>query len=101
MGLSSSRLKAHELGLALPITVLEALTAHLGQTMQHWIEVDALSINPAAQQHAAFAALPDDVRVFVTDPAALPYLRTALQLHALPAEDVQRVAEALLSLSRG
>jgi transcriptional regulator with XRE-family HTH domain len=97
VGITSSRLKAHELGAAIPITVLEALTAHLGLTMQHWFEADALFINPAAQQHAAFAALPNDVRAFVTDAQALPHLHQAMRLYALPNTDVQRVAEALLA----
>jgi transcriptional regulator with XRE-family HTH domain len=98
--ITSSRLKSYELGEAIPITVLEALTAHFELTMQHWFEVDALHINPAQQQQTAFAALPSDVRAFVTDADALPHLRMAMQLHALPDDDVRRVAEALLLLGR-
>ncbi len=100
VGISSGKLKSYELGTAIPITVLEALTAHFGLTMQHWFEVDALHINPAQQQQTAFAALPSDVRAFVTDADVLPHLRIAMQLHALPDDDVRRVAEALLLSGR-
>jgi transcriptional regulator with XRE-family HTH domain len=100
VGISSGMLKSYELGTAIPITVLEALTAHFGLTMQHWFEADAFHINPAQQQQTAFAALPSDVRAFVTNADALSHLRMAMQLHALPANEVQRVAEALLLLNK-
>ena len=96
VGMTSSRLKSHELGAPIPITLLETLTAHFGLTMQHWFEADALPIHLAAQQQTAFAALPEDVRVFVTHADTLPHLRMAMQLHALPNDELQRVAEALL-----
>ena len=95
VGMTSSRLKAYELGAAIPITLLETITAHLGLTMQHWFESDKPPINTAQQQQTSFAALPDDVRTFVTSPDALPHLRMAMQLHALPNDHLRIVAEAL------
>jgi transcriptional regulator with XRE-family HTH domain len=98
VGISANKLKSHELGAPMPVTVLEMLTVHLGLTMQHWLDADADLITKAQQQQAAFAALPSDVRDFVTDATALPYVQTAMRLRALPSDEVKRLAQALLGI---
>ncbi len=102
-GLPPARLSAYELGeRPIPITELELLMGCLGLT---WSDLLDIGIGPLGeaqlyhQQHAQFDALPSDVRAFVADPQSLPYLRVAMRLRDLPAEQARAAGQALIDLS--
>lgn len=102
-GVSPSRLSVYELGeRPIPITELESLMAHYELT---WADLLDVGIGPLGeaqlyhQQHAQFDALPSDVREFVADPQALPYLRAAMRLRDFPPEQARAAGQALIDLS--
>jgi len=103
VGLPPSRLSAYEMGeRPIPITELEGLMAHLGLSWDNLLDVGIGPLGEAQlyhQQHAQFDALPSDVRAFVADPQALPYLRAAMRLRDLPAEQARAAGQALIELS--
>ena len=51
------------------------------------------------QQHAQFDSLPPEVRSFVADPRALPYLRAAMRLRKVARDDLRDAGQALIDLS--
>jgi transcriptional regulator with XRE-family HTH domain len=103
--ISIAKLKAYELGsVAVPITMLESLCAVLGTEVEWLLDSASGPIRAAQMQRdeqARFAALPNEVRAFVTDANAGAYLRMAMQMRDLPAGELRKVAEVLLQLSGG
>jgi transcriptional regulator with XRE-family HTH domain len=102
-GMSTAMLNAYELGKRpIPITRLEQLVACLNIPLESLLDI---GIGPVGQaqlrykQHVYLDDLPDDVRAFVTDPKTLPYLRLAMRLSLLPAEELHSAGQALLQLS--
>jgi transcriptional regulator with XRE-family HTH domain len=103
LGIASGRLNSYELGrLPIPITLLEKALVHFGMTLDQILDLGIGPIGEAQQrlaQHARFDGLPEDVRAFVTSPAALPYLQFAMHLSKLSLEDLAGMAKALQQLS--
>lgn len=102
-GITSGKLAAYEVGARpVPITELEALASVLGLGTDGLLDVGVGALGEAQlaqEQHSQFEALPSDVRAFVADPRSLPYLRVAIRLSRLPAEDVRAAGQALVELS--
>ena len=103
VGLPPARLKNYELGRRpIPITILEILCAHLGMTVESLLDIGIGTLGEAQQRNIQildFISLPADIRDFVTQPDALPYLRTAIRLRTLPAQEIREAGSALLSLT--
>ncbi len=99
MGLTSSQLNGYELGRRpMAITLLERAMTHYGLSVDQLLD---LGIGPIGEsqlrleQHACFDALPDEVRAFVVEPSATPYLEFAMHLSKLPTADLRGLAKAL------
>ncbi|MCL5998370.1 MAG: helix-turn-helix domain-containing protein [Chloroflexi bacterium] len=103
VGMSPSRLNAYELGKRpVPITELQRLIACLDLSLDALLDLGIGPLGEAQLRHKQQAyvdGLPDDVRAFVTDPCALPFLRLAIHLHKLPGEELRNAGRALLELS--
>jgi len=102
-GITVNLLAAYESGRkSVPITELERLMPILGITFDSLLDVGVGPLGESQLQHkrhAEFDALPDDIRTFVSTPAALPYMRIAMHLSHLPAEELRNAGRALLELS--
>jgi len=99
LGITSGRLNSYELGrLPIPITLLEKAVLHFGMSLEHVLD---LGIGPIGEaqlrlaQHAQFDGLPQEMRAFVTSPAAQPYLQVAMHLSKMPADNLIGMARVL------
>ncbi len=103
VGLSPASLKNYELGRRpIPITVLAMLCARHEITVESLLDIGFGTLGEAQQRNMQmqdFANLPADIRDLVTHPDSLPYLRTALLLRNLPAQELRDAGSALLSLT--
>jgi transcriptional regulator with XRE-family HTH domain len=103
VGLTTSQLNAYELGKrAVPITQIEKLINCLGIPLESLLDVGIGPVGEAQlqhKQHTAFDQLSPEVRAFVTDPEALPFLRVAMHLRNLPMDDLRTAGHALVELS--
>ncbi|MCS7251073.1 MAG: helix-turn-helix transcriptional regulator [Anaerolineae bacterium] len=102
LGCSPRRIKAYESGeRPVPLVHLERLCLYLGVSISEFYDVDS----PIGQsvllldQIERFRTLPPEIRVFVTSPVNLPYLRIATRLAGLPADRLRHIAEDLLEIT--
>jgi transcriptional regulator with XRE-family HTH domain len=103
LGCSSSRIGSYEFGRAdIPLLELETLATFLDVPMTYFLDQ---GIRPHGEQIAGMdelerlAQLPEDVRTFMLQPGNLLYVRVAMQLSALSAEAMRKVAEGLLEIT--
>lgn len=105
VGISPAMLRAYESGKrSVPIGVLERLLAHFGLTTESMLDVGVGQFGErqlAERQQAAFAALPPELRAFVAGDSAEPYLRVALSLSRLPADELRAIGRAMNALTGG
>ena len=103
VGMLATQLNAYELGQRpIPITDLERLLACLEIPLDSLLDIGIGPIGEAQlqhTQHAQFDTLPADVRAFIADPRALPYLRTAMRLRKVASADLHDAGQALIELS--
>lgn len=103
-GMTPAKLNANELGRrSIPITELDRLAGCLGIPLEALLDIGIGPLGDAQlqhQQHATFDCLPDDVRDFICAPGSLPYLRVALRLSKLPADELRGTGQALIELSQ-
>jgi len=101
-GISSSRLKAYEMGeTGIPVPILESLMTVLDARVENlfdrtspigkWME-EKKSIEE-------FLKLSNELKLFVCKPVNRPYLELALSLSGLSAEKLRSVAEGLLDIT--
>jgi transcriptional regulator with XRE-family HTH domain len=103
LGCSSSRIGSYEFGRTdIPLLELETLATFLDVSMAYFLDQ---GIRPHGEQIAGMdelerlAQLPEDVRTFMLQPGNLLYVRVAMQLSALSAEAMRKVAEGLLEIT--
>jgi transcriptional regulator with XRE-family HTH domain len=103
LGCSGSRIGSYEFGRAdIPLLELETLATFLDVPMTYFLDQ---GIRPHGEQIAGMdelerlAQLPEDVRTFMLQPGNLLYVRVAMQLSALSAEAMRKVAEGLLEIT--
>lgn len=80
----------------IPITELETLAQFLSVNLYYFVEKGVESGGGDVLDLDRLARLPKEVRVFILDPGNLPYLRMAMKLHALPADELKELGEILL-----
>ena len=51
------------------------------------------------RHYEAFKSLPEEMRAFVAQPVNAMYLRVAMHLAEMPAENIRRIAEGLLEIT--
>jgi transcriptional regulator with XRE-family HTH domain len=98
-----SRISAYEYGQTpIPLSELEALAGLLEIPLETFVDEEH---NPIGQQlrrrHTLeeLEHLPQEVQAFVLEPLNVSYLRTALKLSKMPAEDLRTIAESLLEIT--
>ncbi len=101
-GISSSRLKAYELGeRPIPIPELEGLLAALGGQVETFFDASGPIGQWMTRQQAIkdFLELPVEFQDFVCKPVNRPYLELALKLSSMSTEKLRSVAEGLLDIT--
>lgn len=98
-----SRIAEYEHGhTAMPLAELEILAGELGIPLTDFVDSEHNPLTKRARQSDAdkrLQHLPEDLLDFVVDPLNADYLRTALHLSTVPADQLRRIAEALLELT--
>ena len=101
-GISSSRLKAYELGER-PISVpdLEQLLNALDSRVERLFDESGPVGQWMSDQKAVqdFLKLPADLRAFASQPVNIPYLELARKLSAMSKDRLRSVAEGLLDIT--
>jgi transcriptional regulator with XRE-family HTH domain len=101
-GISSSRLKAYELGER-PITLpeLEGILAALGGRIESFFDESGPVGRWMTEQNAVkkFLELPEDLLNFVSHPINRPYLELAMKLSEMSKDRLRSVAEGLLDIT--
>jgi hypothetical protein len=73
-----------------------------GQSLDEFLDDETIPLSNAEQDRQALAALqelPPDVREFVLKPSNALYLRIAMSLSAIKADELRRIAETLLDIT--
>jgi transcriptional regulator with XRE-family HTH domain len=103
LGLPDSRISAYEYGhTPIPLSELQALAEFLEIPLQVFVDEEH---NPIGQQlrrqHTLeeLEHLPQEIQGFVLEPLNVNYLRTALKLSKMPADDLRTIAESLLEIT--
>ncbi len=101
-GISSSRLKAFELGeRPIPIPDLEVLLGALDSRVEEMFDESGPVGQWMSEQKAIrdFLKLPADLRAFASQPVNIPYLELARKLSSMSTERLRSVAEGLLDIT--
>jgi transcriptional regulator with XRE-family HTH domain len=79
----------------IPLSELDALARYLNVNLYYFVErEDALASDVLDLEH--LARMPKEVRAFALNPSNLPYLRIAMKLRDLPAEQLKALGEIML-----
>lgn len=101
-GISSSRIKAYELGQRpVPLPELEALVTALGGRIETFFDQSGPIgqwMNDQRSMHQ-FLELPEELRAFVCQPVNRPYIELAVKLSSMSTEKLRDVAEGLLDIT--
>ena len=99
----SSRISSYEFGRTdIPLPELEKLADYLDVPLAYFLDE---GIRPSGDQIAGMdelerlSQLPEDVRTFMLEPGNLLYVRVAMQLSKLSADEIRNVAEGLLEIT--
>lgn len=101
-GISSSRLKAFELGeRPIPIPDLEVLLGALNSRIDELFDRSGPVGQWMSEQKAIqdFLKLPADLRAFASQPVNIPYLELARKLSSMSTDRLRSVAEGLLDIT--
>jgi len=100
--LTPARLNAFELGeQPIPLPVLEAVTHHLGRSIQEFFDTRGLVGQWRQEQQMIqhFLELPLHLQSFVSKPINQPFLEVAQRLSETSVEKLRAVAEGLLEIT--
>lgn len=101
-GITSSRLKAFELGeRPIPVPDLEVLLGALDSRVEQLFDQSGPVGQWMGEQNAIhdFLKLPADLRAFASQPVNIPYLELARKLSNLSTDRLRSVAEGLLDIT--
>lgn len=101
-GISSSRIKAYELGQRpVPLPELEALVIALGGRIETFFDQSGPIGQWMEDQKSMrqFLELPKDLQAFVCQPVNRPYIELAVKLSAMSTDKLREVAEGLLDIT--
>lgn len=103
VGLPKGRLSQYEQGgKPIPLAELEALAEALEVPLVHFLDEGLGPVGEQQQQEKEwqqFAKLPPDVRAFVLQPVNLGYLRLAMRLSKVQADELRNIAASLLDIT--
>lgn len=89
-------------GREIPLAELEAVAEQCGVSLSDFVDTETLPLGEAEQQRQALAQLHElspDVRDFVLKPTNALYLRIAMLLSTMKADDLRQIAETLLDIT--
>ena len=102
LGVTSAQLRRVEAGRQPPLTLLERLMAHYGLSLDDMLDLGVRPLGEAQArllQKVRVDLLDEDLRRFVSDPDAVPFLKLACRLRALSPQDLRQLAQALALLA--
>lgn len=103
IGVPDSRISSYEYGsMPIPLAELEALAAYLDVSLETFIDAENNPISKRMSQDRALEQLrhlPEELHAFMLDPLNADYLRTALRLSKVPADQLRGIAETLLEIT--
>lgn len=86
----------------IPLAELEIIADNCGQDLADFLDEDTIPLGQAEQERKTLARLdelPPDVRDFVLNPTNALYLRIALLLSSMKADQLRQIAETLLDIT--
>lgn len=101
-GLSVEQLSNYEYGrVAVPFPELQTLASALGKLIGYFLEDSGRlgSWLQLQEEYDRFAALPEDVRAFVTQHNNQPFIEIAMRLSQLPLQELRTVGEKILDIT--
>ncbi|MCL7453877.1 MAG: helix-turn-helix transcriptional regulator [Anaerolineae bacterium] len=103
LGCSAYMVSQYESGKSeIPLAELELAARQCGRTLDGFFDDDMVPLGPGVRQRQLVARLdelPPDVRDFVLKPTNSLYLRIALLLSDLKADNLRNIAETLLDIT--
>ncbi len=102
IGVSTRTLKAYEMGQKpVPLIHLEALADFYGVEKEHFLQQSLFGDEELSleEEYKRFRELPPEIRKFVIKPANVLYLRSAMALSRMSADEIRRLAESLLDIT--
>ncbi|MBM4423826.1 MAG: helix-turn-helix domain-containing protein [Chloroflexi bacterium] len=102
VGIPPSRIKAYEFGeQPIPVPELETLAWVLGMKIDNFFERQGPVGEWDASRRAfdKFKEMPADVQEFVANPLNAVYVKVAMRLSAMPADQLKTIAESLLDIT--
>ena len=82
-----------------PLTTLEKLGTYLGVTTSELLDLGVDESPEQIQTATVIDHLPPSVRQLMNNPKAEAYVNTAVQLHNLPADELEQMGHSLVRLS--
>jgi transcriptional regulator with XRE-family HTH domain len=86
----------------IPLAELEMAAERCGQTMADFLDDESIPLSPAEQRRRMLARLdelPPDMRDFVLNPTNTLYLRVAMMVSTMKADQLRLIAETLLDIT--
>lgn len=103
LGCSAYRVSQYELAKRdISLAELEVMVGACEQRLADFVDEETIPLGEAARQRLTLARLdelPPDVREFVLNPTNVLYLRIALLLRTMKADDLRQIAETLLDIT--
>ncbi|RLC81718.1 MAG: hypothetical protein DRI61_03495 [Chloroflexi bacterium] len=103
LGVSTRTLKAYEKGdKPIPLSHLDVLAELYGVDRDYFLQQGLFPPDEReklAEEIEGFLKLPPEIRQFVVKPANVLYLRSAMHLSKLSAEEIRKLAESLLDIT--
>jgi transcriptional regulator with XRE-family HTH domain len=103
LGCSAYRVSQYEQGKRdIPLAELEVVIDACEQKLADFLDEETIPLGEAERQRQTLARLddlPPDVRDFVLNPTNALYLRIALLLSTMKADDLRQIAETLLDIT--
>jgi len=103
IGISPRRLSAYENGKKdIPVVELEALARFYGVETEFFLQEPLVPLDDREKlerEIRAFRQLPPEIREFITKPSNILYLKSAMCLSEMSAEELRKFAETLLDIT--
>jgi len=103
LGISARRIARYEYGhRPMPVAELQQIADYLRLPITYFLDEGVGRVGQREQlqsQFERFSELPDDVRAFVSRYINLPYLRVAVRISDMDADQIRKIAEGLLDIT--
>lgn len=103
LGRTTNMISLYERGMRdIPLAEMELVAERCGHSLTEFMDEETIPPSQAEQQRRIVAqvnTLPPDVREFVLSPTNALYLRIAMLLSSMKADDLRQIAETLLDIT--